>query len=461
MLQPGRAYSYDISIQTASETKTLKTLGLLNTGEFLGRHVEALGFEDNSLPSFALPPQEITDLRVVFGSCRRVYNDHLDAMVWIDDLMRDNPAYSYKDPLKRPHQLFLGGDQIYADDVDPVHLHVLMDLGKELIGTAPNSPNKDALERLMVDNVRKKKDDVTPDGLRRLRGQRDARHRQRRRLCPAGRPHALSGRPALPDHHRRCADDDRRCREPPALARRVRGDVSVGVEQCVLAADGQAQPGRAGAAGSADRRADPRDSTLAGHHPDAISARRSTATNHASAGDELSPFQNYPAYHDPQIDDKRTPEQKAKDLEEYRTKLKEGLQDDRERLTSFVSGLAKVRRVLANIPTYMIFDDHDVTDDWNLNPMWYDRVYTTSLGVTTIRNALVSYALVPGLGQRPAEVREGRLQAAARHRSRRCFQPVPRRAPISRPPTRSTRCSDSTCAACRTWTAASRPSTRR
>ena len=57
-------------------------------------------------------------------------------MVWIDDLMRENADYSYKDPLKRPHQLFLGGDQIYADDVAPLHLHMLIDLSKELIGTA-------------------------------------------------------------------------------------------------------------------------------------------------------------------------------------------------------------------------------------------------------------------------------------------------------------------------------------
>ena len=60
---------------------------------------------------------EITDLHVIFGSCRLVNNDHLDAMVWIDDLMAENPAYSYKEANKRPHQLFLGGDQIYADDV--------------------------------------------------------------------------------------------------------------------------------------------------------------------------------------------------------------------------------------------------------------------------------------------------------------------------------------------------------
>jgi hypothetical protein len=119
------------------------------------------------------------------------------------------------------------------------------------------------------------------------------------------------------------------------------------------------------------------------------------------AGVKLSPFQNYSAYHDPTIDDTRTPEQKAKEYEEHVKKVKESLQGHRERLTLFESGLAKVRRVLANIPTYMIFDDHDVTDDWNLNPMWYDRVYTTSLGVTTVRNALIAYALFQDWGNDP------------------------------------------------------------
>ena len=32
--------------------------------------------------------------------------------------------------------------------------------------------------------------------------------------------------------------------------------------------------------------------------------------------------------------------------------------------------LPAIRRILANIPTYMIFDDHEITDDWNLTPQW-------------------------------------------------------------------------------------------
>ena len=38
--------------------------------------------------------------------------------------------------------------------------------------------------------------------------------------------------------------------------------------------------------------------------------------------------------------------------------------------TEFRKNLPKVQRALANVPTYMILDDHDVTDDYFLNPIW-------------------------------------------------------------------------------------------
>jgi hypothetical protein len=38
--------------------------------------------------------------------------------------------------------------------------------------------------------------------------------------------------------------------------------------------------------------------------------------------------------------------------------------DDKRKLDGFRREVAKVRRVMANVPTYMICDDHDVTDDW-------------------------------------------------------------------------------------------------
>ena len=56
----------------------------------------------------------------------------------------------------------------------------------------------------------------------------------------------------------------------------------------------------------------------------------------------------------------------------------------------------------------MIFDDHEVTDDWNLSPLWRDRVMTTSLGVTIVRNALLAYALFQDWGNDPGQVRDER-----------------------------------------------------
>jgi hypothetical protein len=82
-------------------------------------------------------------------------------------------------------------------------------------------------------------------------------------------------------------------------------------------------------------------------------------------------------------------------------------------LKQFALGQAKVRRALANVPTYMIFDDHDVTDDWNLNPEWYRRVYSTEagrpppLGRQVVRNALASYAVFQDWGNDLARYTNG------------------------------------------------------
>src|SRR4029077_2596655 len=60
-----------------------------------------------------------------------------------------------------------------------------------------------------------------------------------------------------------------------------------------------------------------------------------------------------------------------------------------------------------NIPTYMILDDHEITDDWYLNPIWRDRVLTSPLGKTVIRNGLVAYALFQGWGNDPVNFESG------------------------------------------------------
>ncbi|MEW6989798.1 alkaline phosphatase family protein [Colwelliaceae bacterium 6441] len=70
-------------------------------------------------------------------------------------------------------------------------------------------------------------------------------------------------------------------------------------------------------------------------------------------------------------------------------------------IAGFVDGLSSVRRALAHIPTYMIFDDHDITDDWNLTRGWEEAAYGHPFSKRIIGNSLISYWLCQGWGNSP------------------------------------------------------------
>ncbi|MBD2495228.1 PhoD-like phosphatase [Nostoc sp. FACHB-280] len=86
-------------------------------------------------------------------------------------------------------------------------------------------------------------------------------------------------------------------------------------------------------------------------------------------------------------------------------------------LQQFIYTLGKVRRALANIPTYTIFDDHDVSDDWNLNQAWCLRVLGKPLGRRAVQNALLAYSVFQAWGNTPEQFTFGqsgeKLLAAA------------------------------------------------
>ncbi|NIM40441.1 MAG: alkaline phosphatase family protein [Hydrogenophaga sp.] len=67
----------------------------------------------------------------------------------------------------------------------------------------------------------------------------------------------------------------------------------------------------------------------------------------------------------------------------------------------FRQGLGAARRVLAHLPVAMVFDDHDVTDDWNLSREWEDVAYGHPFSRRVIGNALIAYLLNQGWGNRP------------------------------------------------------------
>lgn len=66
-------------------------------------------------------------------------------------------------------------------------------------------------------------------------------------------------------------------------------------------------------------------------------------------------------------------------------------------IDDFAAGLNQVRRAMAHVPVYMIFDDHDITDDWNLTRGWEEAAYGNPFSKRIIGNALVAYYLCQGL----------------------------------------------------------------
>ncbi|WP_392531962.1 PhoD-like phosphatase [Nostoc sp. C117] len=76
-------------------------------------------------------------------------------------------------------------------------------------------------------------------------------------------------------------------------------------------------------------------------------------------------------------------------------------------LRQFIYTLGKVRRALANIPVYTIFDDHDVSDDWNLNQAWCLRVLGRPLGRRVVQNALLAYTVFQAWGNTPGQFTKG------------------------------------------------------
>ncbi|WP_235839787.1 metallophosphoesterase family protein [Cognaticolwellia mytili] len=67
----------------------------------------------------------------------------------------------------------------------------------------------------------------------------------------------------------------------------------------------------------------------------------------------------------------------------------------------FINGLQPVSRALAHIPSYMIFDDHDITDDWNLTRGWEEAAYGHPFSKRIIGNTLIGYWLCQGWGNAP------------------------------------------------------------
>lgn len=86
-----------------------------------------------------------------------------------------------------------------------------------------------------------------------------------------------------------------------------------------------------------------------------------------------------------------------------------------EQLERARDALPAVRRVLANTPTYMIFDDHDITDDWNITKEWYEAVRSSPCGKQIVTNGLAAYWAFQGWGNDPSEFGENFIRTVTEY----------------------------------------------
>lgn len=257
------------------------------------------------LPSFAIVPSHLNDVRIIHGSCRKVHGESLDALVAVDKMIREALE---QDPKKRPHQLFLTGDQIYVDDVADALLFMLMDASQTLLGWSERLPDVKNPEEL---NPGKRNILTTHTaGL-------TASFTKINTICCLAKSHLFT------------------LGEYLAMYLFAWSDVL------------WTQP------------------------------------------------KDFPIYEDVHPDAPRFGKGRTSFTEDVRY-----LQD-------FQTTLKDVRRALANIPTYMIFDDHEITDDWFLNMAWCDRTLNKPLGRRVLQNGLLAYAVCQAWGNTPEQFEQG------------------------------------------------------
>lgn len=78
-----------------------------------------------------------------------------------------------------------------------------------------------------------------------------------------------------------------------------------------------------------------------------------------------------------------------------------GWDDRRDAAGRFRARLPDARKVLATVPSLMVLDDHEVTDDWNLGHDWATAVYANPAGSRLVANGVLAYALCQHWGNVP------------------------------------------------------------
>ena len=453
-LLPGTIYDYDLSFDGVN----LGALGLLTDTTIKGHRHLALGYAPNFLPTFVTPPADATALVIAHGSCRRPYADGQDGLVALDQIIdrgREGPPAG-----PRPHYLFMTGDQIYADDLSDEMLAWANDASLDLVGKTPAGNAIEHLRVELPDpafvRVARFPADRThfPPGRRARLGTRAAGL-----TSDDTQNHALSfGEicahylmswsnvlwPKLDDAATWAAlykDRGTIVRDYLGAWQKSNAAARSAVQQRRSAQPGYSVPGKAdldtrvryidgwrllppanrgidhfavAAIPDWNGAATPEwlDVWKGATAPEPAAPADVAATSNVDPSkfigspDDLRDLANLmtPAWYagarhfevafDYKVVDTNAPPSSLDDLE----LMSDAVLDRLQTLKEFYEGLPFVRRALANVSSLMMFDDHEVTDDWTITKEWVTQVYGRTLGRDLISNALAAYILFQDWG---------------------------------------------------------------
>lgn len=460
-LEWGATYSYDLRITPDGGAEVgFDELGMLENGTYTGwfgeRQSLALGYVPGHLPSFMLPGAQLNDLRLAHGSCRRDDGPGRDAMAILDDLLGDHNA----DPSQRIQQLWLTGDQIYANSAAPELMEDLTEVGKRLI--AGDGPGGEFVT--LTDPATSTEYTYPLDGFHFPAGRRLMLMNRVGGFTAVGNAaHAIGfGEFASmylaawhtnvwPDllpklHARRIVVRDYQVAQDAMenLALQVMRYAATRDTSPIAYAELPEKPHLYyygwGLTPFGARRIDANltIADLAEQWDDGESDTRNWARfwmqghEHPLVAEAVESYKKLEPEPSPTV----APDPRLRFLARNLTpswwagKETFGIARDerdppraligdqvRERLhnlKTLIDDVPRVRRALANVSTYMIFDDHEVCEDWNITAGWVTRVRGNALGRKVLRNGMAAYTVFQGWGNDPrAYAATGTPQAAA------------------------------------------------
>lgn len=368
-VSPGDLVSYDLLLHEGSTTRGLFRLGLLggSRGSVGPEHDERraavpLGYEEGFLPAFVVPPDDPSELRLVHASCRKPHggaNDEADALQLLDAELRRTTTISISRP-DRPQQLVLTGDQVYADDVAGGLLQALTEAGEALLGWDEPFPAVQPLTEILLQ----------PGWRTRFLSLRGIELKR----VPPKEAFDYSASHLL------------RFAEWVAMYCFAWSDALWAVDS-----DG--------------------DYDLP-EPPSAIPLDKVQSLLDAA---ETLGFIAVPARAARTLD-------AALWLDEFRQRRDAQWEETTEKAKGYASSVCHTRRVFANVATYTMFDDHEITDDWYLNRRLRDALHGVEVpsgmdgatgeedqvGPRMLRNGLSAYAIFQHWGNEPSDFSAGR-----------------------------------------------------